>query len=91
MASGWGFEQHGDDLVDAALAGVGGLIVEDGHELVAALQRGEIVPGGAGLGVAAEGGGDEGRELGFGLHGGEEAFGHLLGALHAGGVGLYAR
>ncbi len=71
-------------------AGFGGLVVEDGHELVAALRGGHTLPAGAGLGAFAEGIGDERWEFDLGFHGVEEALGCLLAAIEAGLIGFDA-
>ena len=77
-------------LGGALFAGFRGLVVEDGHELVAALGGREGLPAGESSGAGVEGAADERRELDFGFHGGEQALGELLRAVKTGGVGFDA-
>ena len=85
-----GFDERGDEFVDAALARVRGLVVEDCEELAAALQRRHAIPAGASFRAPAQRQCNRRRQLDFGFHRGDEALGHLPGAFHAGCVGLYA-
>jgi len=80
-----GFEHLGD----AAVAGGGGAVMEDGEQLSAAVEGRHPLPACKRARIAGERQLENGREFAFGFHGGEQLFGDLLGAAEAGGRALH--
>ena len=79
-----GAEGFGDGFVGSALTGFGRAVVEDAEQVAAALVGSEGEPAGAGAGIGAERGFEDGWGFAFALHREQKAFGHLSCALCAG-------
>src|SRR5437879_9986967 len=77
-----------EHLGDAAVAGFGGAVIEDAEQVAAALPASHGLPALIGAGIAGEGELQNGRQVEFGFHGGEQLFGDLLGAADA-GLGMF--
>src|SRR5437016_2696524 len=73
-----------EHLGDAAVAGFGGAVIEDAEQVAAALPASHGLPALIGAGIAGEGELQNGRQVEFGFHGGEQLFRDLLGAADAG-------
>src|SRR5258707_5294490 len=74
-----------EQLGDAAVAGSGGAVIEDSEQLAAAVGQRHAAPSREGARIAGESELENGWKLAFGLHGGKELLGDLLGAAEAGG------
>ena len=86
LGSGEGFFQH---FGDTAVAGLGGAVVKDAEQLVAALQGRHGLPTLIGARITGEGEFQDGRQVEFGFHGGHKLFGGLFGAAEASFRTLY--
>jgi hypothetical protein len=75
-----GFEH----FCDAAVAGVGGAVIEDGEQVAAALRGRHALPSNMSARITGEGELENGGQVEFGFHGGEQLFGDLLGTADAG-------
>src|SRR6266568_7643683 len=75
-----GFEHFGD----AAVAGCGGAVIEDGEQVAAALQGRHGLPTSVSARIAGEGELENGWKLELGFHGGEQLLGDLFSAAEAG-------
>src|SRR6266478_7650510 len=80
-----------DDLGDAAVAGFGRAVIEDGEQVAAAVRRGHTLPSGEGARLAGERQLQNGREFTFSFHGGKQLFGDLFGATNARCGAFYLR
>src|SRR5207253_346187 len=78
--AGGSFFEH---FADAAVAGFRAAIVEDTEQLVAALRRRHALPALISARITRERGFQDGRQVAFGFHGGQQALGNLLRAAHA--------
>jgi len=79
------FEHFGD----AAVAGFGSAAIEDAEQVVAALQHSHGLPALIGARIAGEGELQNGGQVEFSFHSGEQLFGDLFGAADAGFGALY--
>src|SRR6266481_4488906 len=84
-------ENFFDDLGDAAVAGFGRAVIEDGEQVAAAVRRGHTLPSGEGAGFAGKREFQDGREFALSFHGGHQLLGDLFSAAQARCGAFYLR